>query len=189
MLATTEKIWEDFHERLRQFILRRVSDEEQAEDILQDVFLKVHTRIETVRQEESISSWLYQIARNTIIDYYRTQRNIGEIPDTSYEPEDRLENLALELAPCIQAMITDLPPPYRKALILTEYEGLTQRELAEHLNLSLPGAKSRVQRAREKLKRMLLDCCHFQFDRRGRVIDYQPRCVCCAPPDACSTCN
>ncbi len=190
MLATTERVWEEFHDRLRQFILRRVPDEQHAEDILQDVFLKVHTRIDTLRREESVPAWLYQVTRNAIIDFYRARHPLAEIPDTPYEPEDRLENVVLELAPCIQAMIADLPPLYREALILTEYRGLTQRELAARLNLSLPGAKSRVQRAREKLKKMLLACCHFEFDRLGRVINYQPRCSCCEQKRAeCVACS
>src|SRR5260221_14706069 len=103
-----------------------------------------------------------------------------ELPEMSYMPEDRFDDVVSELIPCIQEMIDDLPVDYRQALLLTEYEGLTQRELAERLGLSLSGAKSRVQRAREKLKAMLLDCCHFEFDRLGKIIDYQPRCACCA---------
>src|SRR5437588_726670 len=81
-----------------------------------------------------------------------------------------------ELVPCIKEMVDSLTNDYRQALILTEYEGLTQRELAVRLGISVSGAKSRVQRAREKLKDMLLDCCHFEFDHSGRVIDYQPKC-------------
>ncbi len=186
MLATTEMIWQEFHDPLRRFILKRVPDEYSAEDILQDVFLKVHTRIETLRDEEKLPSWLYQLTRNAIIDHYRISKPTSEIPEIVYEPEDRLEDLARELAPCIQAMIEALPALYRQALLLTEYEGLTQRELAERLHLSLPGAKSRVQRAREKLKNMLLECCHFELDRQGRVIDYQPRHACDSQSAGCS---
>jgi len=76
---------------------------------------------------------------------------------------------------------------YREALILTEYQGLTQKELGEKLGISFSGAKSRVQRAREKLKTMLLDCCHFEIDRLGRVIDYQPRCDCCSTHTSSAT--
>jgi RNA polymerase sigma-70 factor, ECF subfamily len=72
-------------------------------------------------------------------------------------------------------MIYSLPEPYRDALVLTEFDGLTQKELAERLGISLSGAKSRVQRGKEQLKRMLHDCCTFEFDRRGRVIDCEPR--------------
>src|SRR5579885_747102 len=105
MLATTEMIWQEFHDPLRRFILKRVPDEYSAEDILQDVFLKVHTRIETLRDEEKLPSWLYQLTRNAIIDHYRISKPTSEIPEIVYEPEDHLENLARELAPCIQGKI------------------------------------------------------------------------------------
>ena len=90
------------------------------------------------------------------------------------------EDVISELFPSVRAMVMSLPAQDRQALILTEYQGLTQKELAERLGLSLSGAKSRVQRARAKLKQQLLDCCHFELDRRGHVIDYQPRCACCS---------
>ena len=79
--------------------------------------------------------------------------------------------------------------PLERLRSVTEYQGLTQRELAEKLGLSFSGAKSRVQRAREKLKKMLLDCCHFELDRRGKVIDYRPNCDCCSNGDGCSGCT
>src|SRR5947209_8334927 len=188
MVITTEKIWEEFHPRLRQFILKRIPDEQNAEDILQDVFLKIHARIGTLRDEEKLQSWMYQIARNTVTDYYREQRATVELPASLLLPEEPLvgEDVVKELIPSIKAMVDSLPDEYREALILTEYEGLTQRELSERLGLSFSGAKSRVQRAREKLKAMLLNCCHFEFDRLGKVIDYQPKCGCCSGNGDCS---
>ncbi|HKF37839.1 MAG TPA: RNA polymerase sigma factor SigZ [Ktedonobacteraceae bacterium] len=151
---------------------------------LQDVFLKIHTHIDTLREADKLQSWIYQIARNAIHDYYRMHQTALELPEMSYMPDDRFDDVVSELIPCIQHMIDDLPADYRQALILTEYEGLTQKELAERLGISLSGAKSRVQRAREKLKIMLLNCCHFEFDRLGRVINYWPHC--CPYPDVYS---
>lgn len=188
MVMTTERVWEEFHPKLKQFVLRRIPDEQSGEDILQDVFLKIHTRIDTLRNEEKLQSWIYQIARNAIADYYREHRatlELSEAPALLEEPGD--DDIVNELIPSIKAMVDSLPADYREALLLTEYQGLTQRELAEKLGLSLSGAKSRVQRAREKLKTMLLDCCHFEFDRRGKVIDYQPKCGCCANHEGCTT--
>ena len=77
-------------------------------------------------------------------------------------------------------MVAALPETYREALRLTEYQGLSQKALGERLGISFSGAKSRVQRARAKVKEQLLDCCHFQFDRVGQIIDYQSRRDCCA---------
>ena len=77
-------------------------------------------------------------------------------------------------------MIEELPSIYKEAILLTEYEGLTQKQLAEKLNISLTGAKSRVQRAKKMLKNMLLQCCHFEYDKYGTVIDYCKVCCCCS---------
>jgi len=189
MAMTTEKVWEEFHPKLKQFVLRRIPDEQSSEDVLQDVFLKIHTHIDTLHNEEKLQSWIYQIARNAIADYYREHRAtlaLSEMPVLTEEAGD--DDVIKELIPSIKVMVDSLPADYREALYLTEYQGLTQRELAERLGLSFSGAKSRVQRAREKLKKMLLDCCHFEFDRRGKVIDYQPRCDCCSHGDGCSGC-
>jgi RNA polymerase sigma-70 factor, ECF subfamily len=185
MVMTTEKVWEEFHPRLKHFILKRVPDEQSAEDLLQEVFLKIHARIDTLRDEEKLQSWIYQIARNAITDYYREQRVSLELPESLLLPEEPqvVDDVVKELIPSVKAMVDSLPDEYRQALILTEYEGLTQRQLAERLGLSYSGAKSRVQRAREKLKVILLDCCHFEFDRLGKVIDYQPKCHDCSCDD------
>src|SRR5579864_2245342 len=181
MLLTTESVWQEFNVGLKQFILKRIQDEQSADDILQEVFLKIHTRIATLRDEEKLPGWVYQIARNAIYDYYREQRaTVVDLPEVPYMPEDPHDDVIAELAPCIRRMVNSLPTHYRQALILTEYEGVSQKALSEQLGLSFSGAKSRVQRARQQIKQMLLDCCHFQFDTAGRIIDYQPKCACCA---------
>jgi RNA polymerase sigma-70 factor (ECF subfamily) len=189
MLTTTEQVWDAFHTPLQQFIRRRVSDEVTAEDVLQDVFLKIHQHIEAIRDVKKLESWIYQITRNAIIDSYRNSR-----PTTTLEAEEVLDmpeelpddDVVSDLLPCVRAMVKNLPELDRQALVLTEYQGLTQKELAERLGLSFSGAKSRVQRAREKLKQQLLDCCHFELDRRGHVIDYQPRCHSCGTIACCT---
>src|SRR5205823_4831080 len=146
MVMTTEKVWEEFHPRLKQFILKRIPDEQNAEDILQEVFLKIHTRIDTLRDEEKLQSWMYQIARNAIADYYREQKATVELSEALLLPEEPLvdDDVVKDLIPSVKAMVDSLPDDYREALILTEYQGLTQRELAEKLGMSLSGAKSRV---------------------------------------------
>ncbi|MBA2677815.1 MAG: RNA polymerase sigma factor SigZ [Ktedonobacteraceae bacterium] len=183
MGTTTEQAWEAFHVPLYQFIRRRVTDDTTAEDLLQDVFLKIHQHGNSLKDARRLESWIYQITRNLIIDYYRSHRQ----PMTSLETGEALDlledlpddDIVSELLPCVRAMVLSLPDQDRQALILTEYQGLTQKELGERLGLSFSGAKSRVQRAREKLKQELLACCHFELDRRGHILDYQPRCECC----------
>lgn len=190
MLAeVTEHAWYALHEPLRAFLCKRLRSEEAVEDLLQDVFLRIHTHADTLRAEEKLESWIYQIARNLLTDYYRRQKPVLSLEETDQETlleEMPEEDVQAELAPSVAAMVNALPEPYREALYLTEYQGLSQRDLATRLGLSFSGAKSRVQRAREKLKQLLLDCCHFEFDRLGRIIDYQSRCACCVA-GACHT--
>jgi RNA polymerase sigma-70 factor (ECF subfamily) len=189
MATTTEEVWEAFHTPLQQFIRRRVSDEDTAEDVLQEVFLKIHQQMSTLRDVKKLESWIYQVTRNAIIDVYRSKR-----PTTTLEAAESLElpealpddDIVSELLPCVRAMVRSLPEQDRQALVLTEYQGLTQKELAERLGLSFSGAKSRVQRAREKLKQQLLECCHFELDRRGHILDYQPRCPRCETAGCCT---
>ena len=187
MLVTTENLWETFHTGLRHFILQRIPDEQSADDVLQETFLKIHTHIDTLRDQDRLQSWMYQIARNAIADYYRQQKATIALPEDLPIPEepDIEDEVIKDLIPGVKAMVESLPAAYREALILTEYEGLSQRELAQRLGLSFSGAKSRVQRAREKLKAMLLDCCHFEFDRLGKIIDYEPNCACCTNEGCC----
>lgn len=177
--SQTQQIWAEFGDRLRVFIARRVNDEADAEDILQDVFLRIHTRLDTLDDERKLGSWVFRIARNAIIDHYRGRRPASELPESVAAIETPTDDVADELLPGIVPMLVLLQPEDREALLLTEVEQLTQRELADRLGLSLPGAKSRVQRARRRLKDVFVDCCRVEFDRRGGVASYQPGCDAC----------
>ncbi len=181
MAKNLEEIWDEFGLKLKGFIAKQVGDQSLAEDILQEVFLKIHSNLANLKDEDKLESWLYQITRHAVTDHFRRQRKEEELPEEWETEQNEDENEAIEkLAPSIKAMILMLPQKYREALILTEYQGLTHRQLADKLGISLAAAKSRVQRGREKLKEMLLACCHFELDKRGKVIDYYPKCACCA---------
>jgi RNA polymerase sigma-70 factor (ECF subfamily) len=105
-----------------------------------------------------------------------------EIPESlPAEPDVLEDDPEAILALSLRELIDELPEPYRQALILTEYQGLSQKQLAGQAGISLSGAKSRVQRAHDRLRDMLLSCCHFELDRRGHIVDYYERCCCCHP--------
>lgn len=175
----TESIWREFHAQLRNFIRRRVRDDALADDLLQLVFIRIHTRIESLRDETKLNAWVYQIARNVIADHYRAQSNATTLTEDIPEPAAEPDNLADELAPGIRSFVDALSPTYRDAFLLTQVNGMSQVELAHHLGISVSGAKSRVQRARAQVRQMLLACCHFELDRLGGVINYYPRVDCC----------
>lgn len=183
MTITTENVWRQFSDRLRRFIANRVSSAADADDLLADVFVKVHTRIDGLEDEARLAPWLYQITRNTLTDYYRRRPATGaslEGVDASVIEDDY--DAAALISTSLRDLVDRLPDKYRDALVLTEFEGLSQVDLAAELGLSVSGAKSRVQRARAMLRDALLECCHFEFDRLGHVIDYEPRPRCCEPP-------
>ncbi len=172
-------LWQEFHDRLYRFIQQRVNNPADADDILQEVFLRIHHRLSTVRDRDRLVSWMFQIARHAVIDHYRsssrqwdvaTEREI-ELAANPDEEDSATSNQ--ELATCLQPMLKALPSTYQEALQLIELEGMTQKAAAERLGLSLSGAKSRVQRGRQQLKAMLLQCCEIERDRLGNVLDYQ----------------
>jgi RNA polymerase sigma-70 factor, ECF subfamily len=175
MNATLEHIWAEFAAKLGQFIRSRVADPATAEDILQDVFVKIQKRLGSLRDPAKLEGWIYLIARNAIIDHYRTRKETVEVPETLPAAPDGDDGELEELKAAFRRMIYSLPDPYRDALVLTGFDGLTQQELAHRLGISLSGAKSRVQRGRARLKEMLDECCNFEFDRRGKVIGCEPR--------------
>src|SRR5947209_11643577 len=106
MVMTTEQVWKEFHPKLKQFVLKHIPNEQSSEDILQNVFLKIHTRIDTLRDEEKLQSWIYQIARNAIADYYREQRATTDLPEELVSPAEPTDDDAIkELIPCIKTMV------------------------------------------------------------------------------------
>jgi RNA polymerase sigma-70 factor (ECF subfamily) len=177
-----EAIWRDFHDGLLGFIERRVRSREIAEDILQDVMLRIHRQADGIERAEAVGAWVHAIARNAIADHYRSAQVRREVatgrdidPELAGESEAEAADARGELAACVAPLLTRLPPRYREALNLTEVEGLTQAEAARRLEISVSGAKARVQRGRAQLRELLLDCCQVELDRRGGITQYQPR--------------
>lgn len=181
MAISTEEIWGTFSARLKQFIMRRVNKEYDAENVLQDVFSKIHNNIDKLKDETRLQAWIYQITRNAIIDYYRNRKvtlTLSQIPqEIADEPVTDMD-ATKEITSYLKPMIDYLPEKYRQAITLSELEGLTHKEMTEILGISLPGVKSRVQRARKMLKEMILECCHIEFDRLGNILDCQPKKSC-----------
>src|SRR5512142_2722581 len=116
------------HTCLCWFIFSRVGSEEDAEDLLQDVFLRVYRQLGTVRDPQRLESWIYQIARNRIIDHYRSRRQWTDLPENlvmKEEPaEESAEETALNLLPHVCAVIEGLPEPDREALLQADFQGM-----------------------------------------------------------------
>lgn len=188
----TSLMWAEFAGRLRAFVARRVPPGIEPDDVVQEVFLRVMRHLPSLREADRIEAWLFQIARNTLHDAMRArQRRDGrtdtleiDVPDET-ETED-VRAAEAELAPCLTPMVASLSEPYREAIELTSVHGLTQAEAAKRAGVSVSGMKSRVQRARDQLKAMLLRCCEVDVDRRRGVADFHMResASCAGPSDA-----
>jgi len=172
----TYQIWVELKTNLHRFIARRAANEADADDILQNVFFKIHTQIDRLRDTSKIHSWVYRITRNAIVDYYRSRRSdvsfdaAPDIFDVAQDETPRAEAERLEIMACLKPMVDRLSPDYREALQMSDMQGVTQAEVAQRLQLSVSGAKSRVQRARGQVRSMLMNCCQMQFDRLGRPV-------------------
>ncbi|NQU52862.1 MAG: RNA polymerase sigma factor SigZ [Bacteroidetes bacterium] len=177
-----EEIWNQFENKLRAFILSKVHDEAVAADLLQELFIKIHANIDKLSEHSKLQSWIYQICRNLIIDHFRNQQKEQKNKSLVFESEydDNTENFMSETLEDMIKKMSDLPPEYCEALCLTELGGLSQKDYAEKIGISYSGAKSRVQRARKMLKDLLMNCCHYEFDKYGTAIGIYPvNCCCC----------
>ncbi len=172
----TEQIFREYHSKLFYFVRKRVDHFDDAEDILQNVFLKIHSRIDTLKDKTKLQAWIYQITRNTIVDYFRTNKPVKQLPKMLAQPETELyEETRREITDCFLPLIKTLPIKNKQALILSEIDGLSQKDVADKEGLSLTAAKSRIQRGRKKIKDTLLDYCQFKFDSQGKVFDYESK--------------
>ena len=166
-------IWTNFHKELKGFIYNKTRNSADTDDILQEVFIKIIRNIDKVNQAENLRHYLYAIVRNSINDYFRNRKPIDknlEIEEKITEEETQSLNTTIADC-CIKPFINKLPNNYKEALLITEFQDVSQKELAEKLNISYSGAKSRVQRGKEKLKELLLQCCAYKSDIYGNILD------------------
>lgn len=166
-----EQIWNQFSLQIFNYIKVKVSTIEDAEDILQNVFMKVFLKIESLENIEKVGAWLFQVTRNSIHDFYRkkvkTPQNV-DIPiitDSLIEEESSPDFLG-----CLSPIIDELPIKYKEVIHLSDVEGKKYQEIANQLDLSLSGVKTRVQRGRELLKQGFISCCQYKKDKNGKLI-------------------
>lgn len=172
------EVWEEYKAALLGYINKRVEDRDDAKDILQDVLLKSYQFCSNGKSVIHLKSWLYKITQNTIADYYKkNQKNNGLDFDVA---EDPYENSILgEASDYVKVLLKLLPESYSQPLYMSDIQGRDQKEIAENLHLTLPNTKSRIQRARLKLKERFLECCIVNFGESGEMVsfDIKPECT------------
>lgn len=162
----TKTIWNEFSIALKKFILSKVKEETIADDILQEVFIKIHLKKHMLQKEAKLKPWLFTIANNCILDYFRNNKNHPLNLTLSYEEESSETHNAKD---CLLPLILNLPKIYKEALLLSEIKALKQKEVAKTLNISLPAAKSRILRGKKELKKGFIACCDYTLDENGHL--------------------
>lgn len=179
--------WQYLREKLTGFVRQRVASDEDARDIVSIALEKLLTEIDNDKSPDNIKAWLYQVTRNSIVDYYRAGKNIDTLPAKHFDnlPNEINEKSALEsLSQCMLPLIQHLPDHYRDPILLSEIQGMTHKQVAEQLNLSLTAVKSRILRGREKLLQSLQRCCILHRDDRDSVVDFTQKST-----DSCNSCD
>ena len=179
-----DSIWSKVYGKLFGYISKHEINKDDVNDIIQDTFLKVKTNINSLRNPAKVESWIFQIARNTINDFFRKKKKFFEVeentkevtiePNAFVEEDIKIKIQTQEFSEYAGFIVSELPEKYRKAVYMGDIEGLSMKEVAEELNISVSGAKSRVQRGRKMIKEIILKCCEVKTDKYGNIVDYEP---------------
>lgn len=173
-----EKTAQYYYHPLFGFIKKRVQNTSDAEDLTQEVFYKL-SKSDTSKID-NIKSWIYTIAKNAIIDYYRKKKMEMQLAEEDMIQESEHDSRIIgELSDCVLAFIEELSPEYRKLLKLSEIDGMSQKEIAQQLQMNYATVRSKIQRARQQLKEIFSKCCNIETGGMGSIMDYQKKSGCC----------
>lgn len=169
-----DMIWTEYRQHLKAFLYTKVSDPDDVDDLLQDVLVKTYQSLDSLRSEDRLKPWLFQITKNAVIDHYRklarARQLDEELPENGPAGGD---SHALEA--CVAPFLEALPEDQKALLKTVEFENRPQKELAEEAGLSYSTFKSRVQKARSDLRTLFERCCHLSMDNRGNIMDYHSK--------------
>ncbi len=164
----TQAVWNQHADDLRYFIRSKVKDPVITEDLLHNAFIKIHTKLDSLKNRDKLKSWVFTITRNVIMDYFKSQKIevTSDILDTC-EEEYPLVHTEKD---CLYGIIKNLPEKYRVPLFLSDIKGMKQTEVAKTLNQNLTTTKSQIQRARKLVAQGFIDCCGFAINEKGKLI-------------------
>lgn len=157
-----DEVWNEFSGQIRSYLLNKVKQTDDADDLLQEIFIKIHKNLDGLQDEKKLAPWIYRIVRNSLTDYYRRANldtsELHEETTASETADNRDDIYSACVSGCLKVFIERLPEKYREPLVESELMGKKQKDIAKEMNLSYSGLKSRVQRGREMIKDMFVDC-------------------------------
>jgi RNA polymerase sigma-70 factor (ECF subfamily) len=166
--------WHQVEPELRGWLMTRLANRGDADDLLQDIFLKAIRRQDSFCELRNARAWLFEVARNALIDRFRLSREQVELPEDLCVESPEMVPVE-SLAACLPRVLSELSADDREAITLCDLQGMSQQAFADLKGISLPGAKSRIQRARRRMRAQLTSACQVSFDESGHVSDFVPR--------------
>ena len=169
-----QRVYEEFHPRIRRY-LARLAGAADADDLTQETFARVSQALVSFRGEATLGTWIYRIATNVVLDRARSRgfqiQARAARPDVlavlSTTPVIEGDIARREMSACVRDYVDQLPPDYRTVVVLSEFEELPDREIADVLGVSVEAAKIRLHRARARLRQILEQRCGFSRDERN----------------------
>ena len=171
-----EVIWQEYRSSLTRFLQSRISNSADVEDLLQEILIKSFTGLKSLKNTHSFKSWIFQIAHNVIVDYYRKKGQSHELLEAGLweEQENDSDNsIHKQLSSCVIPFIQSLPQEHADLLMAIDIRGEKQKSLAEKKGISYSTLKSRVQKSRQLLKGVFDRCCQYNINSSGRIFDYE----------------
>lgn len=166
--------WASHEPELRGWLRHRLGNPAEADDLLQDLFIKALRQGERFCSVQNARAWLFEVARNTLADRLRVARETVELPEDLAAPVDEPDAVDT-LTACLPRVLSELSAEDREAITLCDLQGMSQADFAAARGLNLSAAKSRLQRARQRLKQRMTQVCQVQIDDAGHVADFVPR--------------
>ena len=165
---TTQEVWKTYNIDIKRFIMSKVKDKTSTDDILQDIFIKIHIKLHTLKDSNKLKSWVFTITRNSIIDFFKNTQQTFNTSDFDIPVEEK--NHTHTEKDCLYGIIKNLPKKYRDPLFLSDIKGLKQQEVAKQLKQTLSTTKSQIQRARKLIAKGFMDCCGFVLNEDGKLV-------------------
>ncbi|WP_339662873.1 sigma-70 family RNA polymerase sigma factor [uncultured Polaribacter sp.] len=165
---TTHQVWTSYSEDLKRSIISKVKNAAIADDILQDTFIKIHTKLHTLNDVTKLKPWCFTVARNSILDYWKATHQTFEI--ANFEAESEIVENSHTEQDCLKGILKTLPKKYRDPLFLSDIKGFKQQEVADQLQQPLSTTKSQIQRARKLIAQGFMDCCGFVINKEGNLV-------------------
>lgn len=167
-------VWKEYHLSIRRFLHSKISNSEDVDDLLQEIMIKTQKGIESLHSTNKLKPWLFQLAKNSIIDFYRKKSRTPQVEFLDFLTEDKNDHNEVEqdLSQCVLPFIELLDQEDRDLLLAIDINGLSQKDYALQHEIAYSTLKSRLKKARLKLRTSFEDCCEFSFNPQGKIIDY-----------------